>query len=128
MKSEKCDILSSLYNRFAIRAERVDEGRNRSAMVFHNYVVKVPKNFSGIIDNGYEMCATDEHFARTRSFVVRTKSWTVPILFMERVFPATDEEIIERLGKLPEWVSKIEKHQVGFSKNGKLLAYDFGIL
>jgi hypothetical protein len=93
------------------------------------YVVKIPKNLDGIVDNDWEGSVSngndDPHeirYARTHL------AWVdeLPIVFMEWVEPATSREIIKRLGFEPDWVMSVDCGQVGFARDGRLLAYDYG--
>jgi hypothetical protein len=96
-------------------------GRHRTVFDCGLFVVKIPRNFSGMSAN------LEEHensscpygaiqFARTRLIRVGT----VPILLMQKVaMPAT-------LEGLPAWTDFVDGQQVGYTKGGKLVAYDFG--
>lgn len=119
--------------RFRSRAEAVYCGRNREVFVMRGYVVKVPLNGDGVADNDWEGSVSNceeypqndyqVQYARTRMVIVDD----IPIVFMERLEDVSSEEIIRRLGREPKWCWAVDGGQVGFNKQGRLLAYDYGI-
>lgn len=130
-----CDELAAaalytLRERFSSRAEAIYCGRNREVFVMHSYVVKIPRNYDGIADNHWEGSVSNSveypqsdwqvQYARTRIAVVHD----IPVVFMERL---EEGSIVERLGREPNWVGCVDGGQVGFNKQGRLLAYDYGI-
>lgn len=126
---EGLELVSRLHRRFSTRSQRVFCGRNRNVFDMGRYVVKIPKNLDGIVDNDWEGSVSngndDPHeirYARTHL------AWVdeLPIVFMEWVEPATSREIIQRLGFEPDWVMSVDCGQVGFARDGRLLAYDYG--
>lgn len=126
-------VCTQICRRFRLRAQEVHSGRNREVFLFRGYVVKVPRNWDGVADNDWEGSVSNAtcypqsdwqvQYARTR-LVYRQD---VPILFMERVLPVSRDEIVGLLGREPAWVGRVDGGQVGFNKQGRLLAYDYGI-
>lgn len=126
------ETLTRLHERYASRAEAVHEGRNRRVYVMRNHVVKVPMNNDGVADNDWEGSVSncDQYpqsdyqvqYARTRLIVVDD----VPVVLMERVDDVTVAQIVDRLGREPQWVGCVDCGQVGFNRRGRLVAYDYG--
>jgi hypothetical protein len=128
-----CPVINGLLNRYFNKTDKVHGGRNRIAFEFDTYVVKLPITLNGIADNDWEGSVSNDpdaepnvwqvQYARTRLYY----KGEIPVLFMEKVNYTTREELIDRFGKEPEWVSCVDCGQVGFNKGGKLVAYDYGI-
>ena len=123
-------IITGLHERFAARCREVWMGRNRNAFDMGRYVVKVPKNLNGFADNDWEGSVSNANddpeevrYARTRLAYVED----VPIVFMEKVVPVTSPEIIARLGFEPDWTNSVDCGQVGFARDGRLVAFDYGV-
>lgn len=106
--------------------ERID-GRNRVAMISpdRRIVFKLPLNNSGMLDN----------YRERRAFVlnIRKKGYVemaacriiipdgdagVPMLAMQYVEP------IRYSNDLPKWVDCVDCAQVGYNRQGRLVAYD----
>jgi len=125
--SDELCILKTLYERYAPRSQsEISVGRNRICINLGAYIIKLPRNGAGFIDNDWEgsisnapgeNTETEIQYPHTRLFYVKKK---VPILFMETVTPAP-------FLKSPEWVYAIDSGQVGYTKRGRLVAYDYGI-
>lgn len=82
------------------------------------YVLKIPRNECGIADNLHESCVSGiYHNARCRTINL----FGTTCLVMEYLKPAGYED------DLPDWTGFVDCCQVGYNRNGKLLAYDFGI-
>lgn len=123
-------IIKGLHERFASRCREVFMGRNRNTFDMGRYVVKVPKNLCGFADNDWEGSVSNANndpsvvrYARTRLAYVDE----VLIVFMEKVEPATSAEIVARLGFEPDWTNDVDGGQVGFTRDGRLVAYDYGL-
>jgi hypothetical protein len=127
-------ILKALHERFAKRAIEYTFGRNRGVFVMpRNYVVKIPKNADGFTDNDWEGSVSnfdesdpnfdpdDVQFARTRLFYYPIENDFIPILFMEYVKQDTDWD------SHPDWVGSVDCGQVGYTKKGRLVAFDYGL-
>lgn len=124
-------IRESLTTRLIGRAEDVVEGRNRRVFLMRGYVIKVPLNYEGIDDNLHEgkqrrpagpLGEYETIYARTRL----VHHHDIPVLLMERVTHATSAALDAYFGKIPSWVYGIDCCQVGFTKDGRLVAYDYG--
>lgn len=121
--------LKSLHERYAKRALYCAEGRNRNTFVFDSYVVKLPKTLDGIVDNDWEGSISNSaesfnkpeyvQYPRTRLAFSRDG---IPVCIMERVeippWPGYDA--------YPDWVGSVDCGQVGYTKAGRLVAYDYG--
>jgi len=100
------------------------EGRNRITFELNDrFVLKVPLNEYGVLDNETEAkmyrnrSDGDIRLARCRKVL---NSFGLPLLVMERV----DIDSVESL-ELPHWVDFIDCSQVGYTKKGELVAYDY---
>ncbi len=130
-EAEGCaGVLAHLHRRYAERCLGLSQGRNRNVFLFGRYVVKLPKNLDGVADNDWEGSVSNAdddpeeiRYPRTRMVYVHE----VPVVFMEYVEPATAKDIEARLGAVPEWVCSVDCHQVGFTRDGRLVAFDYGI-
>lgn len=85
------------------------------------YVVKVPRDEAGEYCNEGEACEApnDLRLARCTLFT----RYGVQLLRMERIvrFPRTAREFT----RLPDWTSAIDCQQVGWTADGRLVAYDW---
>jgi hypothetical protein len=133
MQQELDDVLNIFVSRYGGKALSIEQGRNRRVYVMKAYVVKVPVNQDGIADNHWEGSVSNSsqypqsdwqvQFARTRLVFQNG----IPIVYMERVEEATSGAIHNRLGRVPNWIGCVDCGQVGFTKRGALVAYDYGI-
>jgi len=129
------DTYRKLCARLCDRAVESHEGRNRLTFILpHGYVIKLPKNLAGVGDNIHEgkkkntgrelqQPLKSEQYPRTRLTYVDG----LPVLFMEEVSHAHPNEIHRRLGTIPAWCYHTDSFQVGFTKQGRLVSYDYGI-
>lgn len=101
------------------------EGRNRIVFRHGSFAIKVPLNWEGAADNRYEAETYRwyrsggllGHYARCRLIP------GTAILVMELV------DLVSRSIEgcdLPEWCDWVDCGQVGLTKYGKLVAYDYG--
>jgi len=109
-------------------------GLRRCVFVFKNYVIKVPINYNGVRDNDWEGSISDLgpdindiSYPKTKLAYPKVKNSYIPIVFMEYVKWATTKEIKEKLGYYPDWIGYVDCGQVGFTKSGRLVAFDYGI-
>lgn len=125
-------VLAALHARYWARTAIVHGGRNRNVFDFGAYVVKLPKNGDGCADNDWEGSLSNGEslgdmreiqYARTRMAYWRG----VPVVFMEKVEHARPAEIVARLGYEPDWTMSVDCGQVGFTRDGRLVAYDYGL-
>lgn len=59
--------------------------------------------------------------ARSRLILIKD----VPIVAMEKVIEADINDIKDKIGKVPDFVSSVDMGQVGFNKKGNLVAFDY---
>lgn len=111
----------------------IDRGGFRAVYnVDEDWVVKFPLDQKGVECNVveqtlYEMYKTTGHFAKCR-----IENWRgVPLLFMHRVSDYFQE--VDKHGNqknhyedLPDWAHHQDGPQVGFTKNRRLVIYDYG--
>jgi hypothetical protein len=130
---EGLKLLLPLYKRFLSRADHTFQGRNRTAIVLNDrIVVKLPMCYLGFEDNEWEGSVSNtpesfddqnyEQFPLTRL----TYQNKVPVLFMQKVHPLNQQEIVDHFGSEPDWVKSIDSGQVGITRFGRLVAYDYG--
>ncbi len=114
------DIIAERFLKMLSRAENISGGRNRITLLMGKYVVKFPISPGGYGDNDWEgsICGGEYiQYARTRLHYYHD----TPIVFMEQVSP------VKSFNGLPDWCDFVDCCQVGYTRAGKLVAYDFGI-
>ena len=76
--------------------------------------------------NQYDLLDEDTYESKKDQASIRP----VPVVFMEKVTYADAYEIEDMIGCVPEWVYDIDQngygYQVGFNREGILVAYDYG--
>lgn len=100
-------------------------GTGRAVYVSKFAVFKVPLNEGGFRANDVEcnlVYVPGIPLARTRY----VKPMLIEILAMQRVEEVNYEQIMEREGVVPSFVSAVYMGQVGYTRKGKLVAYDYG--
>lgn len=133
MKSPEAAFSHAIHEltiRFKKRALQIDEGRNRRVFVFSKYVIKIPITYNGITDNDWEgsISNTNDDPDEIRYPRTRLTYWeALPIVLMERVTLVTTAAIKARLGSCPDWVNSVDGGQVGFTRDGRLVAFDYGL-
>jgi hypothetical protein len=112
----------------------LSSGTNRDVYLLPGgkYVLKVPRNENGIADNYWEAAIDFHKDAWSKKIRVNARCRLIPgttLLVMEYVEPATTAEVKHRLNleRMPEWTDFIDCQQVGFTRSGKLKAYDYGL-
>ncbi len=100
------------------------QGRNRVAYDNGDDVLKVPLNVQGCYDNESEYkqyTSGDSHLAKCtiEKIYVSNSKWKVPVLHMEKV----DTNLT--LAEKPDWADFIDCYQVGRTKDGHIVAYDY---
>lgn len=96
------------------------EGRHRRVFLDREAgeVVKVPLFPSGLDANLQELVEQEPHLARTW-LDEDSETFGLPLLRMELVEPAS------RMQPLPRWTRHIDDQQVGWTRDGRLVAYDW---
>lgn len=123
-----------LYRRYLGKGVPYEVGRTRITFLFRTYVVKLPWSHDGFADNDWEGSVSNmpetvgdyEHYqyARTRLAYVGD----IPVTFMERVEPARFADVDDFFdGEEPWWIACVDCGQVGFTRKGRLVAYDYGV-
>lgn len=103
-------------------------GRNRVVFYCKHFVVKLPITDAGLSNNEWEGSVSnsketrdngeDVQYPRTKLFYIGENA--VPIVLMEKVsFP--DNDFV-----LPDWANSVDCGQVGFTRTGRLVAFDYG--
>ena len=121
------DIISAAVD--AAREAGLEElgcGRNRATYALGpRHVLKIPVNEDGMYDNSSEAeqwRRRREHssFPIARCRILLNKDG-LPLLVMERVVPTEPKP----RPAMPDWVYSIDCQQVGYTRKGALVAYDF---
>lgn len=127
---EGLELITALHHRYSVRCHQVFMGRNRNVFDMGRYVVKVPKNLDGFADNDWEGSVSNANedpdeirYARTRMAYFAD----IPVVFMEYAEHADTQDMVSRLGQEPAWVGCVDCGQVGFTRDGRLVAYDYGV-
>lgn len=100
-------------------------GTGRAVYISKFVVFKIPLNEAGFRANDVEisLCYVPEiPLAHTR--YVKAKG--IEVLAMQRVKEVTYDQIIEREGFMPKFVSAVDMAQVGYTRKNKLVAFDYG--
>lgn len=122
--------LYNLYARFDNKAIACFEGRNRNVFELGQYMVKLPKNRDGYTDNDWEGSVSNSaqtydsprHIQYPRKHLIYFK--TIPVLLMEKIIPV--DWSLEKQSDYPRWIDQVDCAQVGYTKEGRLVAYDYG--
>lgn len=125
----KVPDLAALYERYSRRALHIFYGRNRIVFELPHCVVKLPRDAGGFADNDWEGSVSnspetyndDIHVQYPRAAVVYWRD--IPVTFMEKV---KDLDPWPGYDALPDWVGSVDGGQVGYTKKGRLVAYDYG--
>lgn len=98
----------------------IGQGRTRAVFLLPGgrYVVKIPVDEMGYHDNWSEARQAKRDGWLYKHQVARCRLMKNGWLVMEYVKPATGEE-------LPDWVGSVDCGQVGWTRDGRLVAYDF---
>lgn len=128
MNSKAFELAQRLFAKYG----NYELGRNRLVFFSKFSVIKIPTANDGCADNDWEgsVCGG---IARSREWESQedanypnTKLLEIDGLvcvMMERVEPVH----FDNYNKVPDWVKGIDGGQVGFTKKGKLVAYDYGV-
>ena len=98
------------------------KGRHRIVFIDHknDEVLKVPSQYeSGIAANFQELDIQGKHLAKTKLDEQLSVRFGIPIIRMELVQEAGGRK------NQPSWVNYIDCQQVGYTKDGRLVAYDW---
>lgn len=126
--------LAALHLKYALKAYQVYSGRNRNTFILSDrIVVKLPRNFDGFTDNDWEGSISNsiesfnhpEHIQYPKTKLVFVTE--VPIVFMQRITPLQSTEITQMFGSEPDWTFSVDCGQVGITRQGRLVAYDYGL-
>lgn len=113
----------------SILKKKFDFEKGRHRVVFfdrkNNEVIKIPISDSGIAANFQELDYQDDNLAITNLDEKLSIKYHIPIIRMEYVKPISMEDLEEKEGKIPGWVYSIDSAQVGYTKDGRLVAYDW---
>lgn len=119
----ECELLD-LHKRMVAKFGLPEIGTSRAAYMSKTVVFKVPTTPDGFRDNDWEaslISIPDMPIARSRHL----PNCDIPVVVMERVQPCGPQEIVDRLGAVPDFVSAVDMAQVGWTRKGRLVAYDY---
>lgn len=127
--------LMALYKRFSKKAKNIYYGRNRIVFDMGMFVAKLPCAWGGFGDNDWEgsvsnskeqMLEPTKHLQYARTKLVYVGG--IPVCYMEKVDEALDIDGIHPFDnkRMPGWVSYVDCGQVGYTRRGRLVAYDWG--
>lgn len=150
-------LFDRIVSKYSHLISDVRYGKNRSTFILPDSVIKLPITYRGYEDNEHEVwqysvnpyvqyakCKSlyynvghyknEYHLLDKDTYEINKDQFSiirpVPVVFMERVNHAEENEIEDILGYVPEWVYDIDQngygYQVGFNKDGILVAYDYG--
>lgn len=131
---EPCKTLLALHLRYAKRAIAAFSGRNRNTFVLNDrLVVKLPRGADGCMDNDWEGSVSnspesidqDDYVQYPHTKLVFVED--IPVVFMQKIQPLTSRAIKEKFGYEPDWVFSVDCGQVGTTRFGRLVAYDYGV-
>lgn len=98
--------------------EPIGEGRHRIVFSDGDYVVKCPTKESGVAACWAELNSCDEWYAKTSLDPLSAEVYPIQLVRMEYVhhmgYSAT-----------PDWTWSIDCGQVGYTMDGRLVAYDW---
>jgi len=120
-----------LCKKYFLRADSVELGRNRLVFLMKGYVIKIPITGYGCLDNDWEGSVSNtEESKNNQDYIQYPKTKLIyyknlPILFMERV--NTDIWNNKTYKDFPDWVGYVDGGQVGYTKDGRLVAFDYGL-
>lgn len=116
-------VLQSIRKKFREKyGEPIGLGTQRETFRWKNWVFKVPINYGGINSNEYEHSVGKANpnapeYPTTKLFYIKQ----IPILKMEYV-----EHMDYRDPERPEWAGYFDGGQVGKTRKGKIVPYDYG--
>lgn len=111
--------------------EYLGSGRNREVYRRGNYVIKVPRNWQGIVDNEHEADVGSYTRKEVPGSIQYARCRLHPggILVMQYaqfVGPGTDPDGFLPHKNGPSWMGFVDCGQVGYNRFGKVVAYDYG--
>jgi hypothetical protein len=102
----------------------LDFGRHRAVYDAGRNVLKVPRHEKGYYDNLWEHDKSRSYGLRpdvNGIFYARCRALPSGILVMEKVIDPPSRM------SLPDWVGYVDCQQVGLTRDGRIVAYDFGV-
>lgn len=124
----------AVRKRLKEKAIRIHKARTRWVYEFKHYVIKVPINAEGLRANDWEGSVSNEkrrlkskryleywvQYPRTRLYYFKD----IPLVLMELIAPLDWSKTC--YDDQPDWVGSVDCGQVGYTKKGRLVAYDYG--
>jgi len=115
-----CKNLLKKYGRYEL-------GRNRIVFFGKNHVLKFPTCSTGMLDNDWEgsVCVADEKGSENDIWPITR--WLEIGEFICCMMQKVEPVMFVDYSTMPDWVGSIDGGQVGWTRKGKLVAYDFGL-
>lgn len=121
------NVVYKLAKKLQKKYPNVELGRNRIVFISKFCVFKIPTSDDGIIDNDWESSLSNAEVRDEEEiYYANTKVITIDDLLccvMQKVEPYHFKDY----KTVPDWVKSVDGGQVGHSRNGILMAYDFGL-
>lgn len=127
------DELISLHVKFCEKYGPPKLGTSRATYIGKNFVFKLPITMMGYRDNDNEGSIIsigkegDEFYVP----IARSKLLPrvdIPIVIMEKVTEVTMDDIASVHGSVPSFFSIVDSGQVGYTRKGRLVAFDYADL
>jgi len=117
-REEQLDPYGDLITKYASQYGEPIVGRTRAVFIRDDEVIKIPFCLEGLLGNWDEANHTDPGIPLARCRLESEDDCKV--LIMERVEPLlrSDGE------QLPEWTDWVDGQQVGYTLDGRLVAFD----
>lgn len=124
-------IYRKIYDKYGMP---IAEGMTRICFDANDqYIIKYPKSFSGIEQNKFEARMSNKTSSQgvpVASSFLETIENDIVLLWQEKVSPIilTKNKAGEyEKNLLPQWIYSLQDgYQIGYTKQGKLVCYDFG--
>lgn len=125
-------LLLDLHKRMCDKYGLPEIGTKRATYISNSVVFKLPVDIEGFRENDWEgsVCGlnvgTEYEIPIAKSRLIFRDD--IPVVVMEKVEPLFLSQIKERFGEIPAFVSWVDMGQVGLTRQGKLVAYDYADL
>ena len=121
------EALNGLFHKYKF----LGAGNNRAVFQLKNYVLKFPICDKGKADNIHEAKYSGINIPNKDYLVQTPKARLInyegfDCLLMEYVSQEKGMDIVTKLDKVPPWIHGVDCMQVGYTRSGRLVAYDYG--
>lgn len=127
---ELCRLAKKMYELLKKdpRCQYLGQGRHRHAFRRGDFVYKIAWNWDGIIANSEELLICSKHkHKHDKDYICyalcrRINDVCIVMEYLEEFWKQHTVKV------LPKWTLCVDSLQVGYSKHGKLKAYDFSMI